>query len=416
MMRELFQIFQVDRLKWFGAQIDRTEIERSLQPRLHWAELDILRGIAAVSMIVNHLGYKILHPAELSDGLTSNLVFIGSFAPVLFFFVTGVGYGIQSIKPQKANHWAILLNKVMILIIADQFFYWSSGRWIGLDFLGFIGFSCVVLEFIRSSRHPVLYSWAGLIIISSLRYGIGPHLKVSESLGYGREFANWLLGTSSVDGISYPLSPWMGYPLLGYLVGYMAAHYPDLLKQRWLRLSLYLSFLAILPLTTGMILAHKGSPFFRWGTVSLSYYIASFATIMLALVGAILIFQVRPLKMIEKHLSLPGIASFAIVPIHYFLIYLLEVIKLEKLSSLSFYGVAIVTLLLSFLIAKLVNQVGKYSQGIRHQRLVYWSFVGIVVLSATLVFGCNQENIGLTMLARTLGQTMLCLLFALRRA
>ena len=83
MMRKLFQIFQVDRLEQSGAQIHGIAIAGSPQPRLHWPELDIVRGIAAVAMIVNHLGYKTLHPEQLSSGLTSHLVFIGSFAPVL---------------------------------------------------------------------------------------------------------------------------------------------------------------------------------------------------------------------------------------------------------------------------------------------------------------------------------------------
>ncbi|AFZ22143.1 hypothetical protein Mic7113_6569 (plasmid) [Allocoleopsis franciscana PCC 7113] len=29
---------------------------------IHWTELDVLRGLAALLMILNHLGYKILAP------------------------------------------------------------------------------------------------------------------------------------------------------------------------------------------------------------------------------------------------------------------------------------------------------------------------------------------------------------------
>ena len=68
-----------------------------------------------------------------------------------------------------------------------------------------------------------------------------------------------------------------------------------------------------------------------------------------------------------------------------------------------------------FWVAKLVNQVGTYSQGIQNRRLVYWGLVGVAVLSGTVVFSINQENLGLTMPARTLGQTTLCLLFGVRR-
>ena len=416
MMRKLFQSFQSDRLVKIGLQNQEIAIERSPKFGIYWPELDILRGIAAVSMIVNHLGYRTLSPEQLSYGLTSHLVFMGSFAPVLFFFITGVGYGIQSRNPPKRNHWAIVLNKVGILILADLFMHWSAGRLLGLDFFGFIGIACIVLEIIRHSRQPIIYALVGLVIISGLRYGIGSYLTLTESLGYGRGILGWLLGTFSPEGISYPLSPWMAYPLFGYIVGYATVQYSTLIKKWWLRVTFSLSLFAILPMICGMILASKGAPFFRWGTVSLSYYIVSFSAILVALSIAMLISKVRPLKMIEKILSLPGIASFAIVPIHYFLIYLLDIAKLNKLDSLSFYAIGLTTLLISFLIAKRVNNFSKHLPITRHQRLVYWSLVGIVVLSCTLVFSINKGNLGLTMLARTLGQTTLCLLFSIRRS
>jgi uncharacterized membrane protein len=414
-MHKLFQILHINQLQPIGVQRDGFAIEASRQPSLHWSELDILRGIAAALMIVNHLGYKTLSPEHLNTGLTSHLVFIGSFAPVLFFFVTGVGYGIQSKKPQKPNHWSILLNKVAILILADLFMHWSNGHWLGLDFFGFIGISCIILELVRSLRHSILYALSGLVMISGLRYSIGPHLKLSESLGYVGDFWGWLIGTSCPLGISYALSPWIVYPLLGYIVGWIASRYSEWIKQCWLQLSLYLLLCALPPLAGGVLLANKGSTFFRWGTVSLSYYIVSFAAIVIALVGALLIGQIRSLKLLEKYLSLPGVASFAVVPIHYFFIYLFDQVNPEKLSSINYYGAAIMILGLSCLIAKLVNQLGKYSQSIRNQQVAYWSLVGIVVLSGTIVFGINQGNLWITMSARTLGQTTLCLLFALRR-
>lgn len=80
--------------------------------RLHWIELDVMRGLAALLMVVNHLEYKTLAQPLIKNSLVGNLVFVGSFAPVLFFFVTGVGYGIQSSRKKKPNHWYATLNKV----------------------------------------------------------------------------------------------------------------------------------------------------------------------------------------------------------------------------------------------------------------------------------------------------------------
>ncbi len=56
----------------------------SQSPSLYWPELDILRGIAAVLMTFNHLGYETLNAEPLSYGSMNYVVFIGSFAPVLF--------------------------------------------------------------------------------------------------------------------------------------------------------------------------------------------------------------------------------------------------------------------------------------------------------------------------------------------
>jgi uncharacterized membrane protein len=414
-MHKLLQVFQAARFAPIETRSSEPEITGSHKPKLHWAELDILRGLAAALMIINHLGYETLNPAQLNTGLTSHLVFIGSFAPVLFFFVTGVGYGIQSKKPQKPNHWAILLNKVVILILADLFMHWSKGQWLGLDFFGFIGLSCIVLEFIRSSRHAILYALSGCVIISGLRYSIGPHLKPSAALGSVGDFWGWLIGTSSPVAVSYAFSPWIVYPLLGYVVGWIASRHAEWIKQRWLQLSLCLAFCALLPLAGGVLLANRGSVFFRWGTVSLSYYMVSFAAIVIALAGTLLIGQLRSLTLLEKRLSLPGVAAFAVVPIHYFFIYLFDQINPGNLSSISYYGAAIITLGLSFWIANLVNQFGQSSQSLPKPSVSYWSLVGIVVLAGTIVGSVNQGNLWITMIARTLGQTTLCLLFALRR-
>lgn len=72
-------------------------IENNHKVSIRWQEIDVLRDLAAILMVVNHVGYKTLDPHQLNGSLAGNLVFIGSFAPVIFFFVTGVGYGIQKL-------------------------------------------------------------------------------------------------------------------------------------------------------------------------------------------------------------------------------------------------------------------------------------------------------------------------------
>jgi uncharacterized membrane protein len=175
--------------------------------RIHWKELDILRGLAALLMIVNHAGYQKLAPTETNGLVASSLLFISSFAPVLFFFVTGVGYGLQSIQKKNASHWYVILNKVIILFLADFLIHWSNGRWIGLEFLGFIGLSSLVMEFVRKSKSPVFYCLIGFVAISLLRYLLGPYV---HSLGYPKQASwliNWILGIKDTPGVSYHFLP-----------------------------------------------------------------------------------------------------------------------------------------------------------------------------------------------------------------
>ena len=60
------------------------------------AELDLLRGFAALLMVFNHVGYAALSPQAAQHGASGAIVFLGSVAPVLFFFATGFGGGLAA--------------------------------------------------------------------------------------------------------------------------------------------------------------------------------------------------------------------------------------------------------------------------------------------------------------------------------
>ena len=106
-------------------------------------ELDVLRGMAAVLMIVNHAGYRLLSPQDALNSWVSPGVFLGSFAPAVFFFATGFGIGLsRSVLPARLD-WTGLAWKAALLTVADQFFYWSKGVRLGLDFFSFIAIATV---------------------------------------------------------------------------------------------------------------------------------------------------------------------------------------------------------------------------------------------------------------------------------
>jgi uncharacterized membrane protein len=56
--------------------------EKTLEKKFSWRELDILRGLAAFFMIINHGGYEILIPDLATHGISGFIIFISSSALV----------------------------------------------------------------------------------------------------------------------------------------------------------------------------------------------------------------------------------------------------------------------------------------------------------------------------------------------
>lgn len=379
---------------------------------VHWKELDILRGLAAVLMIVNHTGYKTLAPDQIDSSLAGSLLFISSFAPVLFFFVTGVGYGIQS-KSRKTGHWHVVFNKVAILLLADMLIQWSEGRWLGLDFLGFIAISSLVLEVLRSLKSPLTYAVIGFISISLMRYLLGPYI---HFLGYDQQIwgLSWVFGTSETPGVSYPLSPWMAYPFAGYIVGVAAMQYRNFIETYWLRVIYGLLALASLPTIAGLLLAYRQASFFRWGTVSVGFYIVSFAVILSGLVCSLALSRKPRLRVYQNALALPGVASLAVVPVHYFILELVVSIGGKGLNLFSFLLLATAVSVVSFLLAHFIEATNQNLRQAKQHSFIWLGLVTTFLLSAGVMLNLDSQNTFLIMLTRTIGQIALCLLFAVR--
>jgi uncharacterized membrane protein len=381
---------------------------------IHWQELDILRGLAALLMIVNHAGYQTLAPNQINGLFASSLLFISSFAPVLFFFVTGVGYGLQSIQKKKASHWYVILNKLIILVLADLLIHWSNGKWVGLEFLGFIGLSSLVLEFVRKSKFPLVVSLIGFVTISILRYLFGPYL---HALGYDQQggwLLNWIIGFKDTPGISYPLSPWLAYPFVGYLVGAAAVHYRRFIENHRLKAVFGLSMLGILPAFAALFLAKRGASFFRWGTVGIGFYVVSFAIILAGLAISLALSTNSKLANLPQALSLKGIASLAVVPIHYILIYLVVISGGKEVDLFKYILIVIAIVVFSFFLSGQVEHLSQKVRQFNQPKIVWLGLVGLFVLAATITIISGKEATVLAIYPRTFGQIVLCLLFVVR--
>jgi uncharacterized membrane protein len=380
--------------------------------RAHWQELDVLRGIAAVMMVVNHVGVKLLSPQQAESGLTGELLFAASFAPVIFFFVTGVGAGIQSSQRKKASRWTAVLNKAGILLLADLLLAWSNGEGWRLDFLGFIGLSIVVLELIRISKAPIALSAAGVVGITLLRYGVGA---IVAHFGFAQHLwgINFVLGTALMPNVSYPLSPWLAYPLLGFIAGAAIARLQKRIEQQRLQAIVGILGIAVLPALASLFFAFKGAVFFRWGSMSLAFYILSFVAISVCFAMALVFCSDRCPRFLSKGLSLRGISSLAVVPVHYFLIDLLGWFGIGTVQPTLFAVWAIGVTAFSFFLASMVEREGHALRKTRHQSLLKNSLVGVFVASACVTLTLNHTNFLTAISARTIGELALCLLFVL---
>lgn len=178
-------------------------------------ELDVFRGWAAVLMIVNHAGYAWLSPANADAGASGLAVFVGSFAPVLFFFATGFGIGLKRVGQPPSS----LLDtawKSILLIAADQAMYWRGGASFGFDFFSFIGVASLLVVLVARARRPVHLSLFLVVAILVVRYAVGPFVR--EWLPE-EGWSDWLTGLRGHTGVSYPFAPWMVYPLIGFVLG-----------------------------------------------------------------------------------------------------------------------------------------------------------------------------------------------------
>jgi len=280
-----------------------------------WVALDVMRGLAAVLMILNHAGFAWLSARNATESTSGYVVFAGSFAPVLFFFVTGAGAGFSDAKRRRPADFKLLLPKVAMLVVADQFFAWTQGAAWGLDFFSFIAISALVVDLASRARRSELCCALLAIGLLLMRYGVGPML---GQQGSGGPLLDWLVGVKPVAGVSYPASPWLVYPLLGFIFGRNCA------RARWESVRPSSRALAVSLVGTAFLftasaaMAWRGLAVFRWGTMSATYFALSLAVLLASVQVAFLVEKRSPRA--AGALALPGTASFALIPVHYFLI------------------------------------------------------------------------------------------------
>ncbi len=377
--------------------------------RKHVVELDVLRCFAALFMIVNHGGYRLLSAADATSGLVGALVFLGSFAPVLFFFSTGFGVAMSFNASGRAPALASTFVKAMLLVVADQLMFWRTGLSWGVNFLGFIGLSSLLVSVIARSRAAVPICVAAALALLVLRYGVGPRL---FQVGGDVSWPGWLTGVQGRQNLPYPPTPWLVYPLLGFVLGRLYApvrlDHPSP-RNRWVGLSMATG--ATLIAGAGALFL-AGAAFFRWGTVSVAYFGLSLG--VLAVVGAASMALAAASPRWAARLSLQGVASFAVIPIHYGVLELVAAGAGEALSWPAFLAVIVVISLSSlWLSGRFATMVSAWVAGSRATTAAV-VLVGLLLLAMAAVAAYATALPALAWAGMVAGQLAVAGLLAVR--
>lgn len=375
--------------------------------RVFAPELDVLRGIAAVLMILNHTGFRLLSGTDAAASPSAAAVFLGGFAPVVFFFATGFGIALSTRASAGVVNMRAVLWKAALLVVADQWFYWRHGVAGGFDFFGFIALASVTVTAIASRRRPVLVCLTLALVLLALRYAVGPLLRGSMS-----EFAiwNWVTGVQAVEHVSYPLSPWMVYPLLGFVLGWF--YEPIHTLAPGVRLRLYFRGAACAVgfggLSLVLALVFKSS-FFRWGMVSAGFLVLSLGVLTAATLVAWWLSVSHP--KLASGVALRGVASFAVIPIHYAMLDLCEMLLPLPVAQWAFAllaaGIIVAAFFLSSRFSTLVSGI---SNPTFRRSVIPMLLAALVVLSLGVVSGMTRNAAAIavmTLLAQLLVAALL---------
>ena len=305
-------------------------------PRKFWPELDVVRGLAAVLMVWSHTGAELMRlPLTAYDNPAAVpwssplmlLVWLGGAAPVLFFFLTGVGQGVKGPAPgafdaDRFRGWGVMLVKVGVLLAADAMLWLPQGGFRGLDFFGFIGLSVLLLWVVH--RLPGAASWITAAALAAAAIGARYVLvDAASALGLLTDPASqaaWRagVGDEAVPGRSYPLGPWLAVPMLGYLTGRLLAWREPGASASTGRNGLVALLLGVgaAGLAAAAVLVLLGKPLGRWGNVSPSFFGFGIGGTALLLGGLLWIGGGSGMRR-WGWLKLRGIAAFVVVPLHY---------------------------------------------------------------------------------------------------
>jgi len=374
----------------------------------HWPELDLLRGFAAILMVLNHAGVAWFGGSEELPK-TFPIFDFGSNAPVMFFLATGIGTGLQW-KPgasQADSHAFGLWKKVGILVLADQIMVWGHGHATGMDFLGFIALSMLCLEPLKRLASPLNVALAIFVLSPLIRFGCAVAFPDSPA------WLSYVSGRENLSGFSYPIFPWISYPFLGFIMGFLAQRHREALERRWVAVVCAGLALGLFFHLVGFALVASGREIHRWGSVSLAFFVFSFGVITCAAALSILLCRVAVLASVVRGISLRGISSLSVVPIHYVAVLGVSMVSRPADEVVAFTLSSALVCALSFSLARATDRGAKGLTKSSHAKGTARLATAVTALAGISLWVLPQGALEARTLVFCLGQMALCFLLVL---
>jgi len=177
------------------------------KPRRIW-EIDFIRGLAIILMVVFHLVFDLKEYYAYSLDYGNGFWFyVGKAAAVLFILVCGIS---STFGRSSFRHGLVILSWGMVLTLVTYFY--APAVYIRFGILHLLGISLLSYRLIYGLQPALLFSLSAVILIIG-RFSLTIPVSHNFFLPFGLTSSTF----ASLD--YYPLLPWYGVFLIGVAAG-----------------------------------------------------------------------------------------------------------------------------------------------------------------------------------------------------